>query len=69
MNFRLNILLFLLIFSCSLKAQIAPKYSNEFMGIGVGARALGMGNSVIASSDDINATYWNPAGLYKLDKK
>jgi len=41
----------------------APKYSNEFLAIGVGARAQGMGNSVIATSDDVTAGYWNPAGL------
>lgn len=41
----------------------APKYSNEFLNIGVGARALGMGNAVVASSDDATAGYWNPTGL------
>lgn len=46
----------------SLKAQTA-KYSNEFLSIGVGARALGMSNSVIATGDDVTAGYWNPAGL------
>ena len=39
------------------------KYSNEFLSIGVGARAHGMGNAVIASIDDVTAGYWNPAGL------
>ena len=41
----------------------APKYSNEFLAIGVGARALGMSNSHIASVQDVTAGYWNPAGL------
>lgn len=53
----------------TLSAQIAPKYSNEFLAIGVGGRGLSMGNSIIASVNDINAIYWNPAGLNKLDKK
>ena len=39
------------------------KYSNDFMDIGVGARALAMGNSVIASDNDVTSGYWNPAGL------
>ena len=39
----------------------APKYSNEFLQIGVGARALGMGNSLVAGVNDVTAAYWNPA--------
>ncbi len=47
------------------KAQgnLAPKYSNEFLAIGVGADALGMSNAVIASTSGVNSGYWNPAGL------
>ena len=41
----------------------APKYSNEFLSIGVGARAFGMSNACVASVDDVTAAYWNPAGL------
>ncbi len=52
----------------SLLAQDAPKYSNEFLTIGVGARALGMGNSVIATSGDVHAGYWNPAGLTNIKR-
>ncbi len=51
----------------SLSAQqtttTAPKYSNEFLQIGVGADALGQSNAVVASTEGSNATYWNPAGL------
>ncbi|MDP1994171.1 MAG: hypothetical protein Q8K40_02890, partial [Ignavibacteria bacterium] len=32
-------------------------------GLGVGARALGMGNAYNAISDDGSAMYFNPAGL------
>jgi hypothetical protein len=42
---------------------IAPKYSNEFLAIGVGARALAMSNASVAGVNDVTAGYWNPAGL------
>ncbi|MDN3668439.1 PorV/PorQ family protein [Echinicola jeungdonensis] len=42
---------------------ITPKYSNEFMNIGVGARALGMGGAQVAAVHDVTAAYWNPAGI------
>jgi len=41
----------------------APKYSNEFLAIGVGARALGMSNAQVSVVNDVTAGYWNPAGL------
>ncbi|MDG1262584.1 MAG: PorV/PorQ family protein [Flavobacteriales bacterium] len=41
----------------------APKYSNEFLSIGVGARALGMSNAQGAVVNDVTSGYWNPAGL------
>ncbi len=44
-------------------AQDAPKYSNEFLTIGVGARSLGMGYAHVAAVNDVTAGYWNPAGL------
>ncbi|MDQ3536212.1 MAG: PorV/PorQ family protein [Bacteroidota bacterium] len=47
----------------------APKYSNEFLSIGVGARALGMSNTQISSVGDVTAGYWNPAGLLSIEDK
>jgi len=43
------------------------KYSNEFLNIGVGARALGMSGAGIASVKDVTAGYWNPAGLTDIE--
>ena len=48
-------------------AQTTRKYSNEFLNIGVDASALGMSNAVVASSNDVNSGYWNPAGLVHLE--
>lgn len=45
-----------------------PKYSNEFLQLGVGARALGMASSAVAHTTDVTAGYWNPAGLLLMDK-
>ncbi len=62
-----SIFLFLSIlgFSQWLFAQ-APKYSNEFLSIGVGARGLAMSKAQVASVNDVTATYWNPAGLVEI---
>lgn len=46
----------------------APKFSNEFLSIGVGARALGMSNSQVSNVSDVTAGYWNPAGLLEIEK-
>ncbi len=54
----------LCLFSHFIQAQsVAPKYSNEFLSLGVGAEAYGMGNAVVAQVNDVNSIYWNPAGL------
>ena len=39
-----------------------------FLKIGVGAEAIGMGESQVAATDDLYASYWNPAGLARLQK-
>lgn len=46
-----------------------PKYSNEFLNIGVGARALGMGKTQVSLAEDATAGYWNPAGLLNQKSK
>ena len=44
----------------------APKYSNEFLSLGVGARAFGMANVQTAIVNDVTSAYWNPAGLTRI---
>ncbi|MEA3317055.1 MAG: PorV/PorQ family protein [Bacteroidota bacterium] len=68
MNKKLYILLLLVLFSSNVFSQTA-KYSNEFLSIGVGARALGMANTNVANVSDVSSAYWNPAGLTGIDKK
>lgn len=66
---RIFLLLFSFIVTITFGQVSAPKYSNEFLSIGVGARALGMANSVTANVADGTSAYWNPAGLLKIQDK
>jgi hypothetical protein len=43
------------------------KYAGEFIAIGVGGRALGLGGAYAALATDVTAGYWNPAGLSHLN--
>jgi hypothetical protein len=38
----------------------------EFLKLGIGARAAGMGDAFVSLADDASAAYWNPAGLCGL---
>jgi len=60
----MRILVLFIVYSISTLsiAQIA-KYSNEFLSVGVGARALSMANANVASTNDVTSGYWNPSGL------
>jgi len=61
-----KILLILSLFYLQQAFAQAPKYSNEFLAIGVGARALGMSGSVVSSTRSAYSAYWNPAGLSRM---
>lgn len=65
-----NIIVYIcLLYTGWITAQTAKKYSNEFLNIGVDAASLAMAGSVAASIDNVNAVYWNPAGLTNLQDK
>jgi hypothetical protein len=59
---RKIVLLVLVVLFRQADSQVA-KYSNEFLNVGVSARALAMGNANVASANDVTAGYWNPSGL------
>lgn len=40
--------------------------ASQFLKIGVGARAIGMGGAFTAYANDVTAQYWNPAGLARV---
>ncbi len=42
--------------------------SAQFLKIGVGARALGMGSAQVASNRDISAIYWNVAAMSRIQQ-
>lgn len=64
MKKQLLLICFLLVLG--IQQLFSQKYSNEFLAIGVGARAHGMSGAQTALTDDITAAYWNPAGLSEI---
>lgn len=58
----------LAICACPLLAGTSVgKYAGEFIAIGVGGRALGLGGAYAALANDVTAGYWNPAGLAHIN--
>ncbi|MEX0686836.1 MAG: PorV/PorQ family protein [Balneolales bacterium] len=62
-----------LILSCGIQIIVhaqdleTVKYGGDFLSVGGGARALGMGSAHVSMADDITAGYWNPAGLTNVE--
>lgn len=49
--------------------SLAATTGFDFLKIGIGARPLALGEAYVALADDINAIYWNPAGLVQLRRQ
>jgi len=70
----LKILTALIIIASSAYSQLIPELGSQrsgtsslqFLKIGIGGRATGMGESFVAVSNDMSALYWNPAGLLQF---
>ncbi|MDH3381935.1 MAG: hypothetical protein OEL54_04475, partial [Flavobacteriaceae bacterium] len=62
-----KLLIVILFISQFVASQTTRKYSNEFLSIGVDAASFGMGKAVVATSQDVNSVYWNPAGLLGIE--
>ncbi|MFB0527666.1 MAG: PorV/PorQ family protein, partial [bacterium] len=41
----------------------------NFLKIGVGPRAVGMGEAQVAICNDVTSAFWNPAGLVRIDSQ
>jgi len=72
----LSFILIMVIFT-SAQAQLFPDLGGQrrgtsaaqFLKIGIGSRALGMGEAFVPIANDAEALYWNPAGLAQFDKQ
>jgi hypothetical protein len=62
----LAILLLYPAYSADAQSFIRVSHGNDFMSVGSGARALGMGSAHVGLTNDVHAGYWNPAGLADL---
>lgn len=60
------LVLLLIILQPFISTAQTAKYSNEFLSLGIGAKAFGMANATVAHIDDVTSGYWNPAGLSRL---
>jgi len=74
-NFIIVISGLIIFFSNSVYSQIGTSLtktgttSAQFLKIGVGSRALGMGGAFTASATDVTSIYWNPGGLAYVNSR
>ncbi|OGS55022.1 MAG: hypothetical protein A3J79_06875 [Elusimicrobia bacterium RIFOXYB2_FULL_62_6] len=54
---------------CAFAASAPGTSAFQFLQLGVGARPAAMGETYAGVADDVNAIYWNPAGLASLERR
>jgi len=67
----LVLFLVMILLSQIVNAQVIGRVGSTaapFLKIGVGGRALGMGEAYTTLAEDITGIYWNPAGLANITK-
>lgn len=60
---RINNLVTFIILCLSIQTVSAQTSGLQFLNIGFGSRACGMGEAFTSLADDASGTYWNPAGV------
>ena len=68
-NYKIFVVIIVLIFVVNSAFSQVRRYSNDYLTIGVSARAMSLGNSVIANTGNYASGYYNPAGLTELDSR
>jgi len=61
-------ILFLVFLLLAIGDAHSRNYTGDFLTVGVGARALALGEAYASIADDATAIYWNPAGLGQVDR-
>ncbi len=69
MSKRFVSLIVLAVFLCPAVAAAQGTAGSQFLGIGMGARAMGMGGASVSVVNDGSSLYWNPAGLAGLTSR
>jgi hypothetical protein len=54
--------------NCIASSGNAGTRSAQFLKMGFGGRPVSMGGAFVGLADDINAVYWNPAGLAQIHR-
>lgn len=64
---KIYYMLIVIILIIGISSQIFADNELPYLRMGVGAKALSMGSAFTAVSNNVTATYWNPAGLANID--